>query len=600
MEYDSCELTVSYLATAPKPSYPMHSKLKAVLVFCLICFIGAGITFRFANLDFKVYSYDEAITSLRISGYSWYEAVSHMSEKPLFTVEELIAQYQSINHHNGVERTVIGLGKEEAQLTPLYFILVRLWAELLGPSITSVRGFSAVLSVALLGAIYKLSRQLFSDKLTVLMVVAISAVSPFLVLYAQDARPYTLLCLTTIISAEALWHACTTVSSGSTASPLKKLYAWGLYLLSIILGIYSHLLFVLVVIAHGLYVALLSIRQRRPQPSWQFGSSLGLLGVAFMPWLWMMQYYREAVTDRVGTKVLTWQTVPETLSSLIRISARSILDTHWSGGILRISDPGIVNSSAQGLAALIILLLIGYSCYRFRVQTPFRVWGIVLLPMGVTLLALLAKGALPERYLMVYFLGLNIAVAYCLADKLHMRHRDGRPGHYKLWLGVTSFVLIAGLFSNAVSAQTPLWSIKYPSSTVANSEVAAVINQAQNPCVLVYQPPDQAAFGKAGQDRFGRMLALSHLLKPNVTVEFVNTPQAAALLPAGFSNYFVYRPVAKVLEALAEQQGYESYPVGEISEEELMFVAHSQGVVQPLMDRPVATVSALPIKGSGL
>lgn len=40
---------------------------------CLVGCIGLGLSLRFANLDLKVYSYDEAITSLRISGHTWQE-----------------------------------------------------------------------------------------------------------------------------------------------------------------------------------------------------------------------------------------------------------------------------------------------------------------------------------------------------------------------------------------------------------------------------------------------------------------------------------------------------------------------------------------------
>lgn len=528
---------------------------------CLVGCIGLGLSLRFANLDLKVYSYDEAITSLRISGHTWQEVVTQMgaqtSDSLFLRVDQFLQRYQSVDPTNGVGATVAGLAQEESQLTPLYFLLVRLWAQWVGDSVAAVRGFSALLSVASLWALYRLSCRLFRDSLTPLMGVAIASVSPFLLLYAQDARPYTLLSLAVILSADALL----------TAFTRGTVHAWGLYGLSALLGLYSHLLFALVLAGHGLYISLLSLKKRTLQPVGLFAGSMGLAVVAFSPWLWVMQRYRAPVADKLDQTFLSWQSLPGTLFTLIRITARTVLDAHWSGGIIRVSPQVWLNSLVQGVATLAILGLIGYACYWLWSRTALSVWGIVLLPALVTLLVLMSKGAIPERYLMPYFLAIHIAVAYCLAQKLLTD-----PMRRGFWLSVTALVLIAGLCSVGVSAQTPVWSIKFPSSTAQNGAIAAAINQTETPCVIVYQPPDLRAFGKAGRDRLGRMLSLSHGLKPSVALELINDPQQVTF-PAGYSDYFIYRPSSAVRETIQTDQGYQLLPVDGIAQDELLMVS---------------------------
>jgi len=92
--------------------------LKILIVVILI----TGIWFRFTNLDRKVYSFDESITSLRISGYTWTEMVQQDFQGKTISVADLQRKYQQINSEKTWLDTVKGLATEEPQLSPLYFI----------------------------------------------------------------------------------------------------------------------------------------------------------------------------------------------------------------------------------------------------------------------------------------------------------------------------------------------------------------------------------------------------------------------------------------------------------------------------------------------
>ena len=56
----------------------------------LIVVILTGIFFRFTNLDRKAYSFDESLTSLRISGYTWTEMVQQDFQGQTISVEDLL------------------------------------------------------------------------------------------------------------------------------------------------------------------------------------------------------------------------------------------------------------------------------------------------------------------------------------------------------------------------------------------------------------------------------------------------------------------------------------------------------------------------------
>lgn len=48
-----------------------------------------GVFFRFVNLDRKIYWYDEAFTSLRVSGYKEAELIQQASDRRVLSIEDI-------------------------------------------------------------------------------------------------------------------------------------------------------------------------------------------------------------------------------------------------------------------------------------------------------------------------------------------------------------------------------------------------------------------------------------------------------------------------------------------------------------------------------
>ena len=82
---------------------------------------------------------------------------------------------------------------------PLYFFLGWTWAKLFGVGAVGLRSFSALCGVALIVVVYLCGRALVSSRAG-LIAALLTALSPFMIWYSQEAREYMLLALLSGIS----------------------------------------------------------------------------------------------------------------------------------------------------------------------------------------------------------------------------------------------------------------------------------------------------------------------------------------------------------------------------------------------------------------
>lgn len=300
------------------------------LRFLIVVLLVVGVFFRFVNLDKKVYSYDEASTSLRISGYTWTEMVHQVFNSQVISVEDL-QKYQKPNSEKGVIDTVKGLAVEEPQLTPLYFVMSRWWAQVFGYSPAHTRSFSACLSLIVFPCVYWLCLELFESSLVGWVAIALMAVSPYHVLYAQEARPYMLWAVTILLSSVALLRS----------RRLKTQINWGFYAATLSLGLYSHLLFWLVAIGHGVYVITLEgFRLSKTLIAYLLASITGL--ITFVPWMIVIINNSGKFDDTVGLPKISTNPFSSLKPWLLNIS-HLFIDAAWEGGIIQFSSNFLTN-----------------------------------------------------------------------------------------------------------------------------------------------------------------------------------------------------------------------------------------------------------------
>ena len=492
-------------------------KTKSFHLPTLIIFLTLGVFFRFSSLGKMMYSHDEVYTSLRAAGYTGSEVIDSIWDGRI-TVRDDIRYYLQPSEKKNVFDTLSTIARSMPQLSPLYFVCAHYWMRLIGSSPAAMRGLSALLSLFAIPGMYWLGMELFRSRNAALFSAALISLSPFSILLAHDARQYS------------LWASVILLSSAALMTALRKnrKIDWVIYSLSIILGIYSHLLFVLVIVAHGLYVVIFQeSRLERRFIRYLLASLLALLTIT--PWLYQIFTYWDIVVQRLG-----WANVETSWLQYIQnwliIFASPFID-------LYIGPRNII----PYILRIPVFLLIGYALVFLVVNTPKRAWFFLLLLIGITALPLFLSDLFRGGILSIqgrYFVSANVAivpvVAYLLVEKLSIP----RAKLSLKWYLITILLLGAQLGSafNILRAET--WWLKKHSWI--DPQIGHVINQSSQPLLVVngLWPTD-----------LGDVLAISYMVDRNV--KFLLYPSPATVeLPTDFTDvYWFHRTYQKFIDS---------------------------------------------------
>lgn len=473
--------------------------LKLLVIILLIL----GIIFRFVNLEKKAYWFDEASTSIQLSGYTDVEAVSHIGTGQVVGIQDL-EKYQYPSPEKNAWDTVKGLAIKEPQLTPLYFVMVRFWVEFFGDSVAVTRSFSAVMSLLALPCAYWLCLELFRSSLVGRITIALFAVSPFHILYAQEARPYSLWIVTILISHIALLRAMR----------LRTNLSWGFYAATVCVGLYTFLFSAFVTIGHGIYVFIVErCRLSRQLVSYVISSLIGV--ILFLPWIVFALPNLKRIDERVSFLKL--------IKAWIRNLSLFFID-------LNLNDQSPQILLIPFLLTLLALVgLVGYAIYFFLRHSPNQARLFVLIALILPQLALgvpdlLSGGgrSTSPRYLISSYLALQLVVSYFLTKQIFpivTETRIQKTG--KIALAV---LISIGLFSDWRIAQSSTWWTKAGNNF--DHCIAYNINQANQPILI-------------SDSYFINILALSHLLNEKVKFQLSNDPDRLQV-PLEFDSIFWY------------------------------------------------------------
>lgn len=517
------------------------------LRFLIITLLVLGVFFRFVNLDRKVYWYDETFTSIRVSGYTEAEMAQQLSPPHVINIEAL-QKYQRPNSEKHVIDTIKGLAVEEPQHSPLYYVIVRFWVQWFGSSIAVTRSLSALISLLAFPSAYWLCLELFDSPLIGWVAVALIAVSPFHVLYAQEAREYSLWTVTILLSSAALLRAMRLKTPGS----------WSIYAVTLAVSFYAFLFSGLVAIGHGIYVAA-SERFRVSKTLLAYLIALVSSSLLFIPWLLVI------TTNLSQTRKATvWTQAKSSLLSMSR---------SWVGNLGRFFSDLNIRPLDQFIH-LILLVLVGYALYFLYRNAPERVWLFIFTLIGATALSLvlpdLIFGGLRStmgRYLIPSYLGIQLAVAYLLTTKL--AGSIGNRRQQRLWQVVMIALVSCGVLSCTISSQAQTWPNK--DRNLGTPVVAGIINQATHPLLI-------------SDTEVADILSLSYLLNPKVQLLLqprcytcsVNSlsevkPYIPKKIPDGFSDVFIFHTTSEEwLHELEKEQAYKIEPVVKSYESSLL------------------------------
>ena len=155
---------------------------------------------------------------------------------------------------------------------PFYYFCLKTWSLIFGNSDFALRFMSVFFAGIGIILAYRLLRRWFGDK-TAGFASIFLAISPFLIRYGQEMRMYGL--VFAIIMGATL--------TLDIALKDKKRWAWALYAVLVALGMWTHYFTAMAWIAHVVYIAYYSIKQRSlPKCAfWAYPLAVAL----FIPWM---------------------------------------------------------------------------------------------------------------------------------------------------------------------------------------------------------------------------------------------------------------------------------------------------------------------------
>jgi uncharacterized membrane protein len=491
-----------------------------VIVFLVTLVLCAGLLFRVSHLERKAYWGDEVYSSLRVLGFKTTEVAQAIATgQPMLAAA--VQKYQQPAPNKGLDATVKVLAQEDAHLTPLYFVLGRIWVEGFGSSVVAMRSLSVLFSLLALPACYWLSRELFDSVPIAWLSVILNVISPIYLVYAQEARMYSLWSLATIVAMAALLQALRQNTGKS----------WGMFSLALTLQLYSHLFSLVMLVAYALYV--MGLRIGNPAVNLRrFSLAAATALLAFVPWLWV--FFHRSVQAKVDEAAGEANTVLSTIKHLAGTFSRLFIDLNANSKTPLLP---LMGSLIAGLLCLVVVLYGSYALYR---ETGRRVWLLVLLivvmaPIGP--LYAYHNLILSPRYLLPGYMGLQLVTAYILGTRIFGHPHPKvlasapKPG---VWLAALGAIVAFGLLSCGTMIASDTWWNKQYSN--CNTQSAQLINQSPNPLVI-----SDVSNGVFFDHPMSNILSLTTALKPAAHLQIFSkdTPVQIAV---GFSDRFVITP----------------------------------------------------------
>ncbi len=527
----------------PQGAEQLNERRRAMplwLKYGVIALIAAGVFFRFYNLDKKVYWIDETNSSLRTLGYTRPEMIDQLFTGDLIQVSDL-RQFQQLDPDRGWGDSIQALSAT-AEHTPLYFLAARAWIGLVGHSVAVMRGVAAFFSLLVFPALYWLCQELFraepdgssrakqplpDAQLVGWIAIGLFAVMPIHLVYAQEARPYSLLSLLIVTSSALLLRAL--------RLPSRRI--WLLYALSLILGLYSQLLFSLVLLTHAVYVLLAQGHQAQghqaqgqPQDRqrWRRGywAAAGAACLSLTPWLLNLAY--------------NWEKVKQSTTSIYDGSPEGSILDRW---FLNLNIAFL--SRELGAANLLLVLVVILALFLLCRIAPRRSWLFVLLLVAVPFVALALPDLIAEgrrssriRYLFPSLFGLHLALAYLFAAFAVW----AKTWQDWFWRTVMLALVIAGLHAAVISSQAVVWWNKSTPRSSYYPIVGEMINQSANPLVVITSSPTDT-------------LAFSAWLRPDIAVQLPRNPRKFKLAD-GYDPTYLLNPSNQIKRVLT-RRGYQ-------------------------------------------
>lgn len=479
--------------------------------------IALGLFFRFYKIDEKLLWHDELATRVFAAGYTVDEWKKALYTGEIFDVAE-VQNYQKHNPSRSVAGAVRDLAENDPQHPPLYYVLTRVWVGLFGDGVGTLRALSALLSILGAFGVYWLAMELFQNRRAAWTAVCIYAVSPFFVLYAQEAREYAFWTALIVCSCASLLRAIRLTET--SAGGHKK--AWALYGFITVVSLYTSFTSASVIISQLVYLCFRE-KLRPTRIAKHAFVTLAFAAIAFLPWFLTLLAHFEAfqVSMRWSREII----IPRTalLRILVHNTSRVFLD-FW---------PEVVGLSAYVLTALASLVVVWAIAAVVRSAPRTSSAMVVLLifvPIAMLLVPDLLFGGIRSismRYLTPAWISVVLALAYFLRDS---------------WKTAAVILAIAAVSSANNAPKIAVWT---KATSVNLPRVAEEINRAQSALLV----------GNLERHNPGNLMALSILLKPGTKMQFIDVVMEEHYqLPRQYGTVFLFGSIGDYRHRMEERE----------------------------------------------
>jgi uncharacterized membrane protein len=455
-----------------KPAYVAW----AALVIILSCL-------RFHNLGQKLFWVDEVSTSLRVAGDTS-QSVEDQVARHLESYENLgqIRNIPRLTDAYTPVQTCVSLLSEAPNHAPGYFLALHVWAKAFGMSPRSLRVPAAIISLLTIPLLFWLCLELCDCVVVGLLASTLFVISPFILIYSQQAREYSLWIALIIFSSAFLLHSI------KRPTPTN----WVLYGLIISCALYVHLLSGFLVQSHALYVSTLT-PVTRASVIRKFLLTAVCAILLFTPWAFLLSRNlshfpsNDGLSDPVKPSIYA--------ETAILNFTRLILDDNQpSYRHLPYREPGLL----LPMLAVIVLTFLSMLLF-FANPRSMRVRSFILLIMLSTSVPLFlidalfgGRRALIPRYLSPTWIALLIILAIVIRNALFSISTLSR-----IFVAVLGVVILgSALWSYRLYFSNDTWWTSRPPQL---AEAARILKKEGSGGILMVEapPPGESLIGLA-------------------------------------------------------------------------------------------------------
>ncbi len=291
---------------------------------------------------------------------------------------------------------------------PAYYVFLRFWHYIFGDSLLSLRSFSVFFGVGTIWVVWLFVKEAFKNSKVALLACGLVAVNYFQIIYATEARMYTMGAFFAVLASYFLvkaLHYQTAINEAGllqmpnlpeTKSAYKKMF-WSYlgFSLSIIVIIYTHYYLLFVAMAICFYgLVYLFMHHRFTLKSYVYIlTSYFIILVSYIPWLKTFFFQYNQVGSGYWIPPMSKWSIPSTLYTLFVGFSHEVL-----------------SPSVQKLLAVTTILIL-FVIYQFLKKTQsFHKWLVLMVALapflGSILFLIIAKlkGSDSSVYLVRYFI----------------------------------------------------------------------------------------------------------------------------------------------------------------------------------------------------